>query len=393
MISLDRQSILTLLQSLVQAPSFPGLPRQEEVTAAALASFFRTQGIPVTMQEIRPGRPNLLASLRGERPGRHLLFCGHTDTVAPNQLTTMNPFAAEIRDGRMYGRGTVDMKGALAAMAGAMAALKQMRAVRCGGVSLAAVIDEEMESLGAEALIHSGVAADGAIVGEPTQNLVAIGHKGLEWLEAGFSGKATHGGTAEQGVNAINAAATFIGLIQEQLQPRLVERRHPMLGAPSLNIGTIRGGDQPSTVAAQCIVQIDRRWIPSESVESVLDELQHLLALVRQRMPGLQTALRRVPGGMATMIHGPVEIAPDHPLVSAAQAARREVYGQSGPLVAFPAWTDASLLSREGKIPCIVCGPGDLSLAHSAEESIRLAEVLEAAEIYAMTAQNFLSPA
>jgi acetylornithine deacetylase/succinyl-diaminopimelate desuccinylase len=390
MISIDRSAITALLRDLVQAPSHPGVPRQEEKAAVVLANFFAAHEIKATKHEVRPGRPNVLANVQGAMPGRKLLLCGHTDTVPPNKITTMDPFAAESRDGRMYGRGTVDMKGALAAMAGALIALKNSNVLRRGSVTLAAVIDEEMESLGAEALIQSGFAADGAIVGEPTGNQIAIGHKGLEWLEVEFIGKATHGGTSEKGVNAISAAAKFIGLVEQNLLPRLKERKHPILGSPSLNFGTIHGGDQPSTVAAECKIQIDRRWIPSEEVELVFAELENTLASVRHEMPGLKTSLRRVRGGMAKMIHGPLEISPEHPLVIAAQKARQEICGDAGELAAFPAWTDGALLSREGKIPTLICGPGDPALAHSPEESIALEEVYQAAEIYAMTAIHFL---
>jgi acetylornithine deacetylase/succinyl-diaminopimelate desuccinylase len=383
--------VIALLRDLIQAPSYLGLPRQEEKAVAVLAKYFEANGIAFSISEVRPGRPNLLATVRGSQPGGHLILCGHTDTVAPNKITAMEPFAAEIRGGRIYGRGAVDMKGPVAAMAAALVALKTLQLLERGSVTLAAVIDEEMESLGAEALIRSGITADGAIIGEPTSNQIAIGHKGLEWLEIEFLGKATHGGTPEKGVNAISAAVRFVRIVEEVLVPQFQTRRHPVLGAPTINMGTILGGDQPSTVAARCKIQLDRRWVPAETIEQVFGELEEILRRVRQAVPGLSTELRRVPGGMATMVHGPLEIAADHPLVLAAQNARAEMFGNAGALTAFPAWTDAALLSREAKIPCIVCGPGDLSLAHSAEESIAISEVEEAVRLYLLTAMYFLA--
>jgi acetylornithine deacetylase/succinyl-diaminopimelate desuccinylase len=382
--------VIALLRELIQAPSYIGLPRQEEQAVSVLAGYFAKHEIEFFTTEVRPGRPNLSATVRGPKPGGQLIFCGHTDTVAPNTITMMEPFGAEIRDSRIYGRGAVDMKGPVAAMAAALVALKNLRLLEKGAVMLAAVIDEEMESLGAEALIHSGVAADGAIVGEPTGNQIAIGHKGLEWLEIEFLGKATHGGTPEKGLNAISAAARFVRIVEDELTPKLQTRRHPVLGAPTINLGTIRGGDQPSTVAARCTIQLDRRWVPAETIEQVFGELEEILASVRNAMPGLKTELRRVSGGMATMVRGPLEIAADHSLVRAAQKARGEIYGGASVLTAFPAWTDAALLSREAKIPCLVCGPGDLSLAHSAEESIAIAEVEQAVALYALAAIHFL---
>ncbi len=381
--------VIDLLRNLVQAPSHPGLPRQEEQVVQVLAEYFQKHQVDFSIQEIRSGRPNLIARVRGKEPGSRLLLCGHTDTVPPNAITTMNPFAAELREGRMHGRGSVDMKGAVAAMAATLVALKRFEMLPAGEVLLAAVIDEEMESLGAEALIREGMQADGAIIGEPTNNRIAVGHKGLEWLEIEFIGKATHGGTPEKGCNAISAAARFIRLVEEELTPGFQSRKHEITGAPTINMGTMHGGDQPSTVAARCVLQLDRRWVPSESVEIVFSELEEILARVRAAMPGLITKLRRVPGGMATMVHGPLEIEVQHPLVLSAQKAYREVYGAEQALTAFPAWTDAALLSCEANIPCIVCGPGDLSLAHSAEESIAIAEVEAAVCLYIRTAQIF----
>jgi acetylornithine deacetylase/succinyl-diaminopimelate desuccinylase len=387
---LPRLGLVELLSELVQAPSHPGVPRQEEQAVHALARYFERHQIAHELTEVREGRPNLMANVRSEVAGKRLLLCGHTDTVAPNAITAMKPFAAEVREDRMYGRGTADMKGGLAAMAATLVALKEAQLLARGEVALAAVIDEEMESLGAEALIRSGFKAEGAIIGEPTNNRVASGHKGLEWLEVEFLGKASHGATPEHGCNAVSAAARFIRAVEKDLVPRFYRRRHPIIGAPSINFGTIHGGDQPSTVAAACVVQLDRRWVPSESVDLVFAELEDLLNHLRRAMPGLRTQVRRVPGGMATMVHGPLETASDHPLVRAAQSAWQDFYQKPGELAAFPAWTDAALFSREAKVPSIVLGPGELGLAHSAEESIALAEVEDAVRLYALMAANFL---
>lgn len=383
--------VIDLLRALIQAPSYTGLPRQEEQVVNVLRQYFDQHGIAPEVSEVQPGRSNLLARISGNAPGKRLLLCGHTDTVPPNKITVTDPFAAEIRENRIHGRGAVDMKGAVAAMAAALVALENLNALQRGEVILAAVIDEEMESRGAEALINSGFIADAAIIGEPTSNQIAIGHKGLEWLEVEFLGKATHGGTPDKGINAIAAAARFVSIVEDELAPALQARTHAALGAPTINMGTIHGGDQPSTVAARCTIQLDRRWVPGESVEQVFAELEDILTRVRACMPGLRTALRRVPGGMATMIHGPLEIAINHHLVIAAQNAREHVCGAPGELTAFPAWTDAALFSREAKIPSLVCGPGDLSLAHAPEESIAITEVEEALKLYALTAVHFLN--
>jgi len=386
---MDDRGILELLMEMVKAPSHPGVPRQEEAAARALAGYLRARGLPADLVEVREGRPNVIASVAGAKPGPHLLLCGHLDTVGPNAGSPVDFFSAAIRDERMFGRGTVDMKGALAAMAGALVEIRDSGGLASGRVTLAAVVDEEMESLGAEALILSGFKADGAVIGEPTENRVAIGHKGLEWLEVVFKGRAAHGSMPEAGISAIAAAAHFVSLVESELVPAFERRRDPVLGLPAINMGTIKGGQQPSMVAADCTVQLDRRWVTTETIEQVMGDLEEILAKVREARPGLTTRLERMPGGMATMLHGPLVIDPAHPLVEAAQGAFGDLGRAAGPLAVFPAWTDGALLSREAGIPTLIWGPGELALAHSAEESVRLDEVVLAARLYAAAARRF----
>ncbi len=387
---MEKTRITELLENLVRAKSYPGILRQEAAVAAELASFFNDHGIAADVREVKDGRPNLFATVASGRPGRHLLLCGHTDTVPPNEGGPADLFAATERDGRLHGRGTADMKGAIAAMAGALVDLERGKRLSSGRVTLAAVIDEEMESLGAEALVLSGFKADGAIVGEPTRNRIAVGHKGLEWIAVEFVGRSAHGSTPEAGINAISAAARFARLVEEELVPEFEKRRDPVLGLPVINLGTIRGGDQPSTVAGHCAVQLDRRWVTTETVETVFEDLERLLTKVRAKFPGLRTAVSRVPGGMATMVHGPLKTDPAHPLVKSAQKALSTHGRPAGDLTVFPAWTDGALLSNQGGIPTIIWGPGDLSYAHSPEESIELAEVHLAAELYAAASAEFV---
>lgn len=385
----NEKGIVELLIRMVKAPSHPGIPHQEEAVVQELNAFFKTYDIETVITEVHEGRPNLIATIAGSLPGPHLLFCGHTDTVPPNVQSSTDPFASFEKDGRLYGRGTVDMKGAVAAMAGALAGLKASGELKAGKITLAAIIDEEMESLGAESLILSGFRADASIVGEPTNNKIAIGHKGLEWLQVDFEGRAAHGGTPKAGINAISAAAYFIHLVENELIPELKKRLDPVLGPPAINMGTISGGDQPSTVAAHCQIKLDRRWVTNETIEQVFGDLENLLQRVRKERPGLKTRVSRVPGGMATMIHGPMTIDPNHPLVQAAQKALEDFEHPTEPLTVFPAWTDGALLSREAKIPTIIWGPGELDYAHSPEESIKLEDVSLAAELYAAASLHF----
>jgi acetylornithine deacetylase/succinyl-diaminopimelate desuccinylase len=388
---IGRLDPVALAAELVRLPSHPGVERQEEAVAQRLAEWLADHGVTARLDEAAPGRPNLLADVVGGRSGRRLLLCGHTDTVPLNADQPGVGFSGELRGGRLHGRGSVDMKGAVAAMAVALVAAREL--LPAGELALAALVDEEMESLGAERLVATGARADGAIVGEPTSNRVALGHKGLEWLAIDFTGRAAHGGSPEAGVNAIDGAARFVAAVDRCLRPRLAARRHPLLGPPTLNFGTIEGGDQPSTVAARCRLTLDRRTVPGESVETVVAELEALLAEVMAVMPGLSARVERVPGGMATLEHVALVTAADEPISSAASRAVAAVRGAEEPPVAFPAWTDGALLAAFGGIPTVVLGPGELELAHSPRESVAVAEIEEAAFVYLLLALDFCAGA
>jgi len=386
---IDEIATVELLHRLIRIPSHRGLAQQETAVARELAGFLARHGLEPGLVEVRDGRTNLLCSVGEEGSGPHLLLCGHTDTVPLNEDDPGVGFSGEIQDGQVLGRGAVDMKGALAAMAASLAGLAKTGSLSRGRVTLAAVIDEEMESLGAEHLIESGFRADGAIVGEPTRNQICLGHKGLEWLEFEFRGRAAHGGTPEAGVNAIEGASRFLERTRTQLVSTFAQRADPLIGPPTLNFGTIQGGDQPSTVAARCLLTADRRSVPGESFGSICKEFQSLLAMVEAEMPGLETEMRRVPGGMATMEHVALKTAEDDPVVQAAAEARRKVCGSVGELGAFPAWTDGALLAEFGGVPTIILGPGDLAVAHSPRESIEIEQVMDAARLYAIAATEF----
>ncbi|MBI4668515.1 MAG: M20 family metallopeptidase [Elusimicrobia bacterium] len=385
----DDSEIIGLLAELVRIPSHSGIDRQEEKVVWVLKNYLEKHGFETACEEVVPGRPNLLCTWRSKFNGRHLLLCGHTDTVPLNEGNPGVGYSAKIEKGKMYGRGTADMKGALAAMAICLAALKKSGALKKGAVTFAAVIDEEMQSLGAERLIKSGFQADGAIVGEPTGNRLCLGHKGLEWLEIIFHGRAAHGGTPEAGINAIAAASEFVRLVNNELGPLFKTRNHPLLGPPTVNFGTIKGGDQPSTVAASCRLTADRRSVPGENFETICAELRGILAGVESQMPGLKTEIRRLPGGMATMDHLPLSIHLGHPLAQAVKEAVESagrVFQEPG---AFPAWTDGALLANFAHIPTVILGPGELSTAHSPGECVSLDEVVQAARIYAASALCF----
>lgn len=217
-ISVDE--IVSLLRKMISIPSHWDVPTLEVDIVNFLTDFLDDEGIEYELQPVDENRSNIIVRLPGTGGGRSLALNGHLDTVPPYNMT-VDPFAADIVDDRIYGRGAVDMKGPIASMIMAIIAFKRSGIKLKGDLIFTGVLAEETNSDGCETLIHSGFRADGAIVGEPSNNEYAIGHRGLEWLEIEIIGKRAHGGIPEAGVNAIVNAAKFIMRVQEKIIPRL----------------------------------------------------------------------------------------------------------------------------------------------------------------------------
>jgi acetylornithine deacetylase/succinyl-diaminopimelate desuccinylase len=384
------REISDLAGNLIKIPSYTGLENQEKEIAEFICSFFRSEGINAEMKEVLKGRPNVYATLKGQGSGPSLMLTGHTDTVPPYEMK-IPPFSGEIRGGRVYGRGAVDMKGPLASMIMAVIGLQRCGIRLKGDLIFAGVINEEEKSEGTEEIVYNGPHTDAAIVGEPTNLQIAAGHRGLEWLEVIIKGRATHGGRPEKGVNAISKAAKFITEVENSLMPKLLQRKHPLIGNPILNFGVIKGGDQPSTVAGKCSIMIDRRWTPNETLEQVFKDFQDLIERLHNEDPDFSAEIIRMENNMATLDHYPMEIDLEHPLIKVLSEAADEVLGHKAEITSFPAWTDASLLSNYAKIPCVVFGPGDLAQAHSAVEYIEIDQLYSGYLVYALAAYIFCS--
>jgi len=311
------------------------------------------------------------------------------DTVPPYAMK--DPYKARIENGRIFGLGAVDMKGALACMMAALAACARSGVELGGDVVFAGVIDEEHKSAGTISLLNSGFKADGAIVGEPSALDICIGHRGLEWFEVIFQGKEVHGSKQDEASNAIEMAKIFMDVVDQELMPRLKNRIHPVIGHSSMNYGYITGGTQPSTVAGKCILRFDRRWIPGERFEDVVSEYADIIDRLKKTVSGFHGEIgimeeSRMEDGF---LHEYMEINQEHELVGTVMDALREIKGVEPNITAFPGWTDAGLLHSYGKIPSLVWGPGCIESAHSKNEYIEIAELYPAAKAYALTALNF----
>lgn len=388
----SEQETINLLTKLVSFPSHEGIENQETEVARYIYDFFTREGIGAELIPVEDGRCNVIATLKGTSGGKTLLFTGHTDTVPPYDMPG-NPYEIKIIAGDMYGRGVLDMKAGLACMMMSMVAIKRSGIKLSGDLVFAALIDEEAKSLGTRAWLQScSKLPDAAIVSEPTNMEICVGHRGLEWFEFTFHGKTVHGGRQKEGTNAIQKATMFINRLENDLIPRIEEKTpHPIIGSPSMNYGLIRGGTQPSTVAGECILQLDRRWIPGENFKEIVQEYQRIIDELSGEDPKFKAEIKVMDISYMDdqYVHEAMDTDQSEPVVKLTEKAIEEVTGTKAVIRSFPAWTDGGLINYYGKVPTIVLGPGELEYAHSATEHISISTLVPAVLIYAEVASGF----
>jgi acetylornithine deacetylase len=373
-----------LLRELVRIDSrnpslVPDGPGEGRV-ARALADVLASWGIDAELQEVVPGRPNVVATVQGKnRSARSLMFNGHIDTVGVEGMTHP-PFAAETRGGAIYGRGSSDMKGGVAAMCAAAARLKGSLP---GNLVIAGVIDEEWQSLGTQYLLDVGVRADAAVVTEPTHLSIMPAHKGFAWIEVTMHGRAAHGSRWDLGVDAIRNMGALLVELERIDSEVLPHRTHELLGRASVHASTIEGGVGLSTYPDRCVLRIERRTIPGEHGDGAHQEIRDVCDRLQKERPDFRADVRLL------FKQPPSDVATDAPIVTALVAAAKQ-HGVSPQLSGMSAWTDAALLN-EARIPAICFGPGDMGLAHAAEEYIQIEEIERATEILVALAREWCS--
>lgn len=384
----DVEELVKLTQDLIRIPSHKDISTQEKEVGDYIYNFCRENDIEVELQNVVDERNNVIAYIKGNGTGRSIMLNGHLDTVTPYDMI-IDPFAAEIKDGCIWGRGAVDMKGALASILMTMVAMKRANYVPGGYVIFTGVIGEEGKSEGTEDLIRSNLRTDGAIVAEPSNYEYAIGHRGLEWFDIIIRGKATHSGTPEKGVNAIEKAMDFIHRVKTELYPKLKERSDLFAGESVMNFGTIQGGTGQSTVADSVILRIDRRYVPGETVDSVISEYQEIMDSLEKEDPTFKAEIRVTPESELKLNHPPLITSRNEPIVYAVRAAIKEVIKKEPHITRGIGWTDAALLTTYCKIPTVVFGPGDLALAHTEDERIPINDLVNAVDIYSKIIDKF----
>jgi acetylornithine deacetylase len=371
----DEGAALRLLEELVKINSVnpslvPGAPGEAEI-AEFLAGHMSSLGLEVRVDEVRPGRLNAIGVLKGSGRGKSLMLNGHTDTVGIDYME-IDPLDPVVKDGRMYGRGTFDMKGGLASLLAATKAVVDSGVELRGDVVVAAVCDEEYASIGTERVVEQ-VRADAAILGEPTDLQIQVAHKGFAWIDIETHGVAAHGSAWQLGVDAIaKMGRVQVGLerLQEEVLPK---KKHGLVGPASVHASIISGGRELSTYPDHCRLQVERRLIPGETRRDVDEEMKALLASIADIDPKFRGEYE------IAFFRGPMEVPKDEEICRVLRRSSQEVTGSEPHFVGGSGWLDTQIIWERGT-PAVAFGPGGWG-AHAAEEYVDIDSVIDAARI------------
>jgi succinyl-diaminopimelate desuccinylase len=384
MYAIDHETAIQLLTECVRLPTV-NPPGDEKLAADWLAGHFERRGFKPRVDDLGGNRANVTAVLKGTGDKPALVFNGHLDVVPVGDTPwTHDPFAGVQVDGRLYGRGSSDMKSGLMAMVMAADALKRAGVPLKGDLIVSGVADEETGALGARSWVEAGgLQGVGAIViGEPTNLEVYIAEKGAFWLEITTYGKTAHGSMPELGINAVIhmlAALQALARLSFPFQP------HALFDKPTLNVGTIAGGHKTNVVPDRCTVTIDLRTLPGMRHDDILQDIGRTLDGLREAIPEFRYELR------VMAERAPVASDPQAPIVQTALAVL-EAHGRRLPPKATPGFaTDASVFQPASGAPFLIFGPGIPQLAHQPNEYVEIDTYLTSIELFCELAVEYLS--
>jgi succinyl-diaminopimelate desuccinylase len=395
LIEIDAQGVVEFTQALVRVPSTnaPDRGRNERPAAELVAAKMREWGWEPDISEVAPGRPNVVAVVEGGGGnGPTLMFEGHTDVVTEGDLSTwtVDPYGGEIRDGRLWGRGSADMKSGLAATLYAVRAL-QLAGPFPGRIKVCALADEEGLMMGAHHFVDSGLTegVDGAIVAEPEAGEICAVAKGALRLRVDFTGKMAHGAMPQHGRNPIQAVGGLLVALrsyQEELQS--LHPSHEHLGEVYVTPTVLHAGseEQVNVIPAAASVFVDVRTIPGLSHEKVVERVGSLASAAGAR--DAVTAAVRI-----LVDRPPVDVPIDHPVVAALAAAHTAVTGEAPVYGGVPGSTDGTVLTHWGGVPSVVYGPGGKWIAHQSDEYVEVEQIVRCTRVFAEAARRFLGAA
>jgi succinyl-diaminopimelate desuccinylase len=392
---IEREELVRLTQELVRISSVYQ-PEQSDGNEARVARFvadyLKRAGFGVKTEEVAPGRPNVWTVWEGTRPGKTLLFEAHTDVVTEGSAEDWNhpPFDAERDGGRIYGRGTCDTKGNLAAAVVAVSAIRNSGVPFPGRLVLCHPVDEEGMMTGIKAFIERGHAegVDAAVVCEPEENQLCTSQKGALRAELTVRGTMAHGAMPESGVNPVTRAARFVVEV-EKLEREEIERHgeDPFLGYPSLTPTILLGPDcgepQINVIPASAYVALDIRTVPAQSHRELVERLEDILARLAAKDPDFEAALEVIEE------RPPTETPEDEPLVRAMAKAYTRLTGEEPTYNGVPGATDGTFLHAWAGVPIVTTGAGDREIPHHVDEWVDEEELLATCKLYAATAMYY----
>jgi acetylornithine deacetylase len=378
MIATDPEYITNVLRGLVRIesinPTLDPAGSGEADIADYTASILQDIGLEIHRHEPEPGRISVVGIWKGDGSGRSLMLNAHYDTVGVDGMA--DPFSAEIRNGRLYGRGAYDMKGSLAGCIGAVEALVRAGHKPAGDVIVAAVADEEHSSIGTQDLVQR-YRVNGAVVTEPTSLRICLAHKGFVWLAVTTHGRAAHGSRPDLGIDANLRMGRVLAALEELNASLAGSKRHALLGPGSLHAALLRGGTGLSTYSAECRLSIERRTIPGETEELVRSQIQSILDRLAGADASFLASLEMI------LSRPPFEAQSASPLVAVLSTAAEQVLGRTPDHVGETPWMDSALLAEAG-VDTVVMGPHGEG-AHAAVEWVDLASVEQMARILGKT--------
>jgi len=396
---IDADELIALTRDLVRIPSVvrPGDPTATEAAVAAhVERWLRTEGFDVEVHEVAPGRPNVLASIGASSAGPTLLLEGHTDVVTEGNAREWShpPFGGDLVDGRIYGRGSADMKSGLAAAMVAAAAIKRSGARLGGRLVVGALVDEEGDMLGARHLCTTplGRELSAAIICEPEQNELCLEQRGVVWARVTVRGRMAHGAMPEAGINPITALGALLReapALERRLR-RLCRRSlhlRPPTVTPTMAQAPVQGVPQSNVIPSTAQATLDIRLTPGPDADAVAKEIDVACQRAMAACPGATVEWQPVNGyRMATRVER------SEPLVRAMGRGVRQATGKPPRFGGVPGSTDGTILRMTLGIPIVTCGPGHRLIPHQVDEHVEVAELVDAARIYVASALNFLKP-
>jgi len=397
---ISADEVVELTRALVRIPSVyrPGETGANEAEVASFVEgWFRREGLPVEVQEVAPGRPNVLSWIGEKGPGRRcLLLEGHTDVVTEGDAAewTWPPFGGELRDGRIYGRGAADMKSGLAAAMVTLAAFKRAGVTPAGKLVVGALVDEEDGMIGVRHLVKTpaGRELDAAIICEPEENELCLEQRGVVWARIRARGHMAHGAMPEAGANPITALGALlreVPALEKQLRKLCEKSRHlkPPTVTPTIVQGPPRGvgAPQSNVIPALAEMTLDVRLTPGIDAEGMRGELEALCRRAEAAVPGVKLEWEPVNAfPLATSVDKA------EPIAQAMMHGVRKATGHAPRYGGVPGSTDGTILRMELGIPIVTCGPGNRLIPHQVDEYVEVRELVEAAKIYAASALKYL---